>query len=156
VAIHNYCFGPTILRVRPGQTVTWINKDTFSHSILGANGVWGGYEALRGRHNRVSYRFVRPGVYPYVCPYHVGMLGAVVAGNGRGLGAAHATTTKAGPVVLVPQRELVRSHTASIELGTSLRTATGMWAIRGGSALGLALVAIVALAARRRRSLRLS
>ena len=27
VSIRNFCFGPTVLRVRPGDTVTWVNRD---------------------------------------------------------------------------------------------------------------------------------
>jgi len=57
----------------------------------------------------VSYRFVRSGVYPYVCTYHPGMVGAVVVGDGTGLGAV-GTTTAAGPVTLVnPSSELRRA-----------------------------------------------
>lgn len=101
VHIKNYCFGPTILRVRSGETVTWVNRDGFSHSVLGANGTWGSYEQLRGIPAEVSYRFVRSGVYPYVCTYHPGMMGAVVVGNGTGRGVANAVTTSTGPVVPV-------------------------------------------------------
>jgi plastocyanin len=97
VSIRNFCFGPTILRVREGETVTWVNRDDFPHVVLGANGAWGGYGKLRGG-DEVRYRFVSSGVYPYVCTYHPGMIGAVVVGNGKPDGAAYAVTTNAGPV----------------------------------------------------------
>jgi plastocyanin len=101
VRIQDYCFGPTILRVQAGQTVTWVNRDGWKHTVLGANAVWGAFDSIRGTGGRVSYRFVRSGVYPYVCTYHPGMIGAVVVGNGFGRGAANATTTSTGPVVPV-------------------------------------------------------
>ena len=43
IAIHNFCFGPTIARVRPGTTVMFVNRDGFSHTVLGANGSWGSF-----------------------------------------------------------------------------------------------------------------
>ena len=98
VRIHNFCFLPTILRVRPGETVTFANRDGFAHVVLGANGVWGSFSQLRG-HQEVRYRFTRPGVYPYVCTFHPGMVGAIVVGGGAGRGEAVATVTAAGPVV---------------------------------------------------------
>jgi plastocyanin len=100
VRIHDFCFLPTILRVRRGQAVTFDNRDSFSHVVLGANAVWGSFTQLRGRHT-VTYRFTRAGVYPYVCTYHPGMVGAIVVGNASGRGAAHATATAAGPVIAV-------------------------------------------------------
>jgi hypothetical protein len=99
VSIRNFCFGPTILRVRPGETVTWVNRDGFPHIVLGANGAWGGYDNVRRNGGQVSYRFVSAGVYPYVCTYHPGMIGAVVVGNGKPDGASYAVTTNAGPVI---------------------------------------------------------
>jgi len=98
VGINNFCFGPTILRVRPGEMVTWVNKDAVPHTVLGANGAWGRYDAVRRNGGRVAFRFASSGVYPYVCTYHPGMIGAVVVGNGRPDARAHPVTTDAGPV----------------------------------------------------------
>ena len=100
VSIRNFCFGPTILRVRPGETVTWVNRDAFPHIVLGANGAWGGFDNVKRTGGEVSYRFVSSGVYPYVCTYHPGMIGAVVVGNGKAAGSTQAVTTNAGPVTL--------------------------------------------------------
>ena len=144
VNIRNFCFGPTILRVRPGDTVTWVNRDGFPHTVLGANGAWGGYDRL-GRGKEASFRFVSSGVYPYVCTYHPGMIGAVVVGNGKPDGAAQAVTTNAGPVIhadstgssieqrVVPAPVPPRSWTPV------------MWGI------GLLLVIVAAIASSRRR-----
>jgi plastocyanin len=99
VNIRNFCFGPTILRVRAGDTVTWVNRDSFPHIVLGANGAWGGYDNVRRNGGQVSFRFVSSGIYPYVCTYHPGMIGAVVVGNGKPNGAEYAVTTSDGPVI---------------------------------------------------------
>lgn len=98
VEIKDFCFGPTILRVATGEPITFVNRDPFRHTVLGANGAWGSYDALK--HGReVTYEFSEAGVYPYVCTWHPGMVGAVVVGDG--VGGAIDTTTAAGPVTLV-------------------------------------------------------
>jgi plastocyanin len=106
VAIRDYCFSPTILRVAPGEEVVFDNRDSFTHNVLGANGIWGSYAALKG-HRADTYRFTEPGVYPYVCLYHPGMVGAIVVGTGVGNGFE--ATTAAGPVAQVTSPELERA-----------------------------------------------
>jgi plastocyanin len=106
VRIHSFCFTPAILRIRPGQTVTWVNRDPFSHTVMGANAVWGSFSEVAWS---VTYRFVHAGVYPYVCTIHPGMVGAIVVGSGNGLGDARTTTTEAGPVTLVTSRRTTRT-----------------------------------------------
>ena len=95
IAIRNFCFGPTVLRVHRGRVVTFVNRDDFEHTVMGANASWGSFMPLRGGHD-VRYRFTRPGVYPYVCTYHAGMVGAVVVGGGVPHTSSKATTA-AGP-----------------------------------------------------------
>lgn len=152
VTIRQFCFGPTILRVAPGETVTWINKDRSPHTVVGANAVWGDFSTLR-RAARVTYRFVRPGVYPYVCTYHPGMIGAVVVGDAAGPGSAGTITTSAGPVTLVdPSAEL--RHT-SVALVRPVNSAAGSdpWLAGVGTAIVLSSIAgVVWIRMRRHRT----
>jgi plastocyanin len=97
VEIKDFCFGPTILRVATGETITFVNRDRTTHTVLGANGAWGSYDALK-HGGEATYGFSEAGVYPYVCTWHVGMVGAVVVGDG--VGGAIDTTAAAGPVTL--------------------------------------------------------
>ncbi len=97
VEIKEFCFTPTILRAEPGDTITFTNLDRSPHTVLGANGIWGSYDALK-RNVEATYEFAEPGVYPFVCTWHVGMIGAVVVGDGAG--GAIDTTTADGPVSL--------------------------------------------------------
>jgi len=101
--IRNYCFGPTILRARPGQQITFVNRDPVTHTVLGANATWGSYRELR-RGDDVTYEFQRAGVYPFVCTYHPGMIGAVVIG---GAGAPMSTTGDGRSVVPVREADVV-------------------------------------------------
>jgi plastocyanin len=150
IGISNFCFGPTILRVRPGETVTWVNKDAVPHTVLGANGAWGGYDTLRRNGGGVSYRFVSAGVYPYVCTYHPGMIGAVVVGNGMPDGGASAVTTNSGPVTL--QESSISGSGAAIEQNVvPAPTPPGSWAAVVGWGIGL-LAVVVALTLARRRN----
>lgn len=95
VEIEDFCFGPTILRVAPGESVTFVNLDRSPHTVLGANATWGGYDALKKGHE-ATYGFAEAGVFPYVCTWHPGMVGAIVVGDGAG--GAIETATADGPV----------------------------------------------------------
>ena len=144
VSIRNFCFGPTILRVPEGETVTWVNRDDFPHVVLGANAAWGAYGKLRGG-GEVSYRFVNPGVYPYVCTYHPGMIGAVVVGNGKPDGDAYTVTTNAGPVIPAESSQDAMEPQVVPVAVTPTSWAPAAWVI------GLLVVVLAAIAASRRR-----
>lgn len=148
VDIVDYCFSPTILRVTPGEVVTFTNMDRAPHSVLGANATWGDYDDMRRRRG-ITYRFSEPGVYPYVCTYHVGMVGVVVVGDGGG--GAIGTTTADGPVTRVPASELDLENVAT----TTRLDPTEPEGIAGppivAAVAGAVLVAAGAIVARRRR-----
>lgn len=146
VEIHDFCFSPTILRVRVGAEVTFANVDPVPHSVLGANATWGDYAGFRKK--TVTYRFSEPGVYPYVCTYHVGMVGVVVVGDG--VGGATGATTADGPVTKVDASELAFENTAAVT-GTASPEASG-WVVGAAAALAIVAGAVAAIAVRRRRS----
>jgi plastocyanin len=159
VRIREFCFLPTILRVRPGQAVVFENRDSFPHVVLGANAVWGSFGQVRGGHD-VTYRFTRPGIYPYVCTYHPGMVGAVVVGHGQARGEAHAAATAAGPVVAVMAADAAvntaTAHAILAEVGTataSTPTSSGWyepWQLVALSLLVAAVLAFIGVERRRR------
>ena len=77
VDIQQFCFKQTVVHIAPGDTVTWTNRDETPHSVTDSNFVWGDYNEL-GTNDSVTHRFDTPGVYPYFCFLHPGMVGAVV------------------------------------------------------------------------------
>lgn len=81
VAMEDYCFSPAVVRIKPKQSITWVNRDHDDHTVTGVGGTWGSYDEL-GRDARVADSFAAPGVYPYFCALHPGMVGAVVVGDG--------------------------------------------------------------------------
>ena len=144
VDIADFCFSPTILRVSTGDAVTFTNVDPFPHSVLGANATWGDYAGFKKR--SVTYRFSEPGVYPYVCTYHPGMVGAVVVGDG--VGGAIDTSTADGPVTKVDASDLGLESTSAVDQQPP--EAVGGWPVIVAAAIvagGLAVVVV-----RRRRS----
>jgi plastocyanin len=82
VGIKDFCFTPTILRVQPGDTVTWVNGDPTEHTVTGASDSWGNYDPIRS-HKLVTHRFDKSGIYPYFCALHPGMVGVVMVGDGN-------------------------------------------------------------------------
>ena len=151
VRIRDFCFGPTILRVHAGDEVRFLNADSTSHTVMGANASWGSFRQL-GIGKQVTYRFTRPGVYPYVCTWHPGMVGAVVVGGGPRM-ATGATTTAAGPVVQVFAQPRIQPGVASQPVvGPAAQAASSGWVAPWQSiALGiLALVSLVFVLQQRR------
>ena len=74
-------FGPTVAHVAVGSTVTFFNGPDFVHLITGANAEWGSRDTQIQPNQQVSFRFDKPGVYPYACALHRGMSGAIVVGD---------------------------------------------------------------------------
>lgn len=82
VPIEDYCFTPVVVRIKPKQSITWINRDMDAHTITGVGGTWGSLEQNLNHRDRVTYSFATYGVYPYFCALHPGMIGTVVVGDG--------------------------------------------------------------------------
>jgi plastocyanin len=83
LALRELCFSPSVLRVDPGSEVTIVNRDATAHPLGRPGGEWS-WEGAIG--DRATVRLDRPGIYPFFCYAHPGMVGVVVAGDGRGAG----------------------------------------------------------------------
>jgi plastocyanin len=77
VTIGNFTFGPAVLTVKPGTTVTWLNGDDIPHTVVAAD-----KKAFRSKvldsGDSFSFTFTTPGAYPYFCSIHPHMTGKVV------------------------------------------------------------------------------
>ncbi len=92
VMLAKNCFFPTIARVDVGDEVTFHSKDPVPHTITGAIFVFGDMdEVMQGDERR--FTFDEEGIYPYVCIIHPGMAGAIVVGDGKGVGGAVSDTS---------------------------------------------------------------
>jgi plastocyanin len=82
VELGKNCMTPTVLRVDPGTTVTFRSFDPVDHNLYGLG--WG--EDIINNGDVFQRRFESAGTYPYACLIHLGMVGAIVVGDGRGSG----------------------------------------------------------------------
>jgi plastocyanin len=76
VVIDNFKFAPTPVTVASGSTITWVNRDDISHSIVvPALGV---HSNIMATNQSFVFRFDKPGTYDYVCGLHPFMHGKLV------------------------------------------------------------------------------
>jgi amicyanin len=77
IAIDNFTFGPNVLTVKAGTTVTWVNRDDIPHTIVDKN-----RKVFRSKvldtEETFSFTFAQPGTYDYFCGLHPHMTGQVV------------------------------------------------------------------------------
>jgi plastocyanin len=144
VVIANGCFTPGILRVEPGASVAFSNKDPYPHNVS-ANG-WGFLEGL-DQGDGFSATFDTPGVYPFACTYHPSMTGAVVVGDGTGAGNGSLVTVSALETTAEAATEVPAGPLAARSEPPGSSTLGWL----GGGAIGLVAGAVVGTAASRRR-----
>jgi plastocyanin len=81
VDMKNFVYAPAEIRIAPGQSVTWTNRDFVAHTITADDRTFdSGYIALGGT---FTQQFDTPGTYQYFCQPHgapglVGMAATVV------------------------------------------------------------------------------
>jgi plastocyanin len=62
VGIDNFVFGPQMITVPVGTTVTWINSDDIPHAAVSTDGVFKSKVMDKGK--KFSYTFTKPETYP--------------------------------------------------------------------------------------------
>jgi plastocyanin len=77
VSIENGAFVPAIITVAAGTTITWTNKDGFTHNVTSDAGLFVGSGSIN---NNATYSLLFPtaGSFPYKCTIHPSMTGTVV------------------------------------------------------------------------------
>lgn len=80
VAIQEFAFAPADLQVNVGDTVTWTNLDTTSHTITEDNGAFDS-GSVAGEQT-FEFTFETAGEFAYHCDFHPGMTGTVTVGEG--------------------------------------------------------------------------
>ena len=76
VKIDNFVFGPQMLTVPVGTTVTWTNSDDIPHTSVSTEGVF--KSKVMDTDEKFSYTFTKAGTYSYYCSVHPKMTGQVV------------------------------------------------------------------------------
>ena len=74
VEIKGFAFVPSEITVDAGDAVTWINRDSATHTLSGK----GWDSGVLGKGATFSRTFDRSGTYTYDCEFHPSMVGRVV------------------------------------------------------------------------------
>jgi plastocyanin len=76
IEITKHAFSLPTVTVPAGATVTWINRDDDAHTVVSTTALFRspGLDTDDG----FSYRFTKPGTYPYFCTLHPLMVGTVI------------------------------------------------------------------------------
>src|SRR5215475_8284940 len=75
IVMKNFDFTPMAMTVSAGTTVTWRNMDEEPHTVVSADGLF--RSAALDTKETFTFRFVKAGVYKYVCSIHPKMVGTI-------------------------------------------------------------------------------
>jgi plastocyanin len=79
ITIQNTAFYPTTLNVKPGTTVTWINKDNETQNIVSNNGV---FDSGNLKTNQsYNYTFNQSGSYPFHSTINTNLTGTIIVSS---------------------------------------------------------------------------
>ncbi len=74
VTIKNFAFSPASVEIAVGETVTWTNEDSATHTVTGDDGIDSGSLA-QGK--TFTHTFASAGTFSYHCSIHPNMNGTV-------------------------------------------------------------------------------
>ena len=76
IGLKEFRYGPPILSVSVGTTVTWVNHDEEPHTVTSATGAFSSVGLVND--DTFVQTFTKPGTYQYFCKIHPYMKGTVV------------------------------------------------------------------------------
>jgi len=76
ITIEGNSFKPDNLTIKVGDTVTWINKDSYNHTVKAKTGEFDSGNMASGA--KFSFTFDKEGTYDYICSIHTFMTGKIV------------------------------------------------------------------------------
>jgi plastocyanin len=78
IRIANFAYGPAMLNVAAGTTVSWLNDDNFPHNVVATDKSF--KSQTLGQGDRFSFDFAERGEYKYFRTLHPYMTGKVIVG----------------------------------------------------------------------------
>lgn len=76
VLIQNIAFNPAELTIKKGDTVKWINKDPYNHTITSDTGAF--ESSLLPQNQEFSKTFNETGTFNYHCKIHLSMTAKII------------------------------------------------------------------------------
>ena len=77
ILIKNFAFSPSTVNIKVGDSITWTNQDSASHTVTSDSGSELSSELL-SQGKSYSHTFNTPGTYSYHCIPHSGMKAKVI------------------------------------------------------------------------------
>jgi plastocyanin len=141
-------FEPTVVRVPVGTNVRFLNTAQNDHAVNGRRNTWGNADILAPG-DEFSEQFNVAGIYPYMCPLHPGMVGAVIVGE---VGQAGAPVTEVGAEAAPTAADVAAPAAADVATPDRTGSAGIVPAALGGAAGGGAIGLLVGAVLSRNRS----
>jgi plastocyanin len=79
ITIQNTAFSPTTLNIKPGTTVTWINKDNETQDIVSNSGIFDSGNLTTNQ--SYNYTFNQSGNYPFHSIVNSNLTGTIVVSS---------------------------------------------------------------------------
>lgn len=76
ISIEKNTFAPLSLSIKAGETVTWVNKETYGHDVVSDDQTFKSVKLATG--DKYSYTFTKAGTYTYFCSIHPFMKATIV------------------------------------------------------------------------------
>ena len=76
VVMKNFDFSPMSLTIKAGASVTWQNMDGEPHTVTSVDGLF--RSGALDQNDKYTFKFVKPGIYKYVCSIHPKMRAAII------------------------------------------------------------------------------
>lgn len=76
VLIKQNTFMPDSMTVKVGDTVTWVNQESYAHNVIGDNGAFMSPKLATGE--KYSFTFTKAGTFTYICSIHPFMHGTII------------------------------------------------------------------------------
>jgi plastocyanin len=76
IGIKEFKYGPSMLTVPVGTTVTWVNHDEEPHTVTSGTGAFSSAGLVHD--DTFVHTFTKPGTYQYSCAIHPYMKGTLV------------------------------------------------------------------------------
>ena len=76
VIIEQFAFAPSELQLSVGDSVVWVNRDSFTHTTAADSAAWSSPELSAG--DRFTFVATGSGRFPYHCEAHPVMRGTLV------------------------------------------------------------------------------
>ncbi|MDO8686188.1 MAG: cupredoxin family copper-binding protein [Clostridiales bacterium] len=76
ILIEGNKFKPDILTIKVGESVTWVNKDSYNHTVTSSSGLFDSKDMAFD--TKFSFKFEKEDMYDYICGIHTTMKGKII------------------------------------------------------------------------------